>query len=49
MSLSISARSATRDDLRSNLELSGLSLSDISTVLGLDAARVSAAFNVAGA
>ena len=49
MSLNNSARSATRDELQSNFDLSGLSLSHISTVLGLDAARVSAAFNVAGA
>lgn len=49
MSPNNSERSATRNELQSNLEVSGLSPSEISTGLGLSVARVRAALGVDGA
>ncbi len=49
MSLNNSQRSATREELQTNLDLAGLSRAEVSTALGLSTPRVHAAFNVAGA
>jgi len=49
MSLNRSERSATQEELHSNLALSGLSLPDIAVDLGMSGSRVEAAFAVAEA
>ncbi|TFD58959.1 DUF2316 family protein [Cryobacterium suzukii] len=49
MSLNDQQRAATREELRSNLALSGQSVADAASALGLSSAQVQAALDVTGA
>ena len=49
MSLNRSERAATRDELRANLDLSGLTANEVAAGIGLEIERVRDALEVAGA